>query len=102
MVKLVYTYALGAYAARRAGSSPVAGTITPFGVYFLAKYDIIVVHDKNPPFIGGFSLLVGYFLLTNTAVPAVVRPPSNTARGIKSSGPVDGILLVAVAGVVAV
>ena len=26
MVKLVYTYALGAYAARRAGSSPVAGT----------------------------------------------------------------------------
>ncbi len=27
MVKLVYTYALGAYAARRAGSSPVAGTI---------------------------------------------------------------------------
>ncbi len=27
MVKLVYTYALGAYAARRAGSSPVPGTI---------------------------------------------------------------------------
>ena len=26
VVKLVYTYALGAYAARRAGSSPVAGT----------------------------------------------------------------------------
>lgn len=26
MVKLVYTYALGAYAARRAGSSPVPGT----------------------------------------------------------------------------
>ena len=26
MVKLVYTYALGAYAARCAGSSPVAGT----------------------------------------------------------------------------
>ncbi len=26
MVKLVYTYALGAYAARRAGSSPVSGT----------------------------------------------------------------------------
>ena len=43
VVKLVYTYALGAYAARRAGSSPVAGTTTPFGVYFLAKYDIIVV-----------------------------------------------------------
>ena len=28
MVKLVYTYALGAYAERRAGSSPVAGTIS--------------------------------------------------------------------------
>ena len=26
MVKLVYTYALGAYASRRAGSSPVSGT----------------------------------------------------------------------------
>lgn len=26
VVKLVYTYALGAYVARRAGSSPVSGT----------------------------------------------------------------------------
>ncbi len=30
VVKLVYTYALGAYAARRAGSSPVAGTTAEF------------------------------------------------------------------------
>ena len=29
MVKLVYTYALGAYAAMRAGSSPVSGTTAP-------------------------------------------------------------------------
>ena len=37
VVKLVYTYALGAYAARRAGSSPVSGTIkiTPFrGIFY--------------------------------------------------------------------
>lgn len=37
VVKLVYTYALGAYAARCAGSSPVSGTrgrIVPSGAVF--------------------------------------------------------------------
>lgn len=39
MVKLVYTYALGAYAARRAGSSPVPGTTTlaPLWCLFYAQ-----------------------------------------------------------------
>ena len=36
MVKLVYTYALGAYALRRAGSSPVSRTKKKF--LFLADY----------------------------------------------------------------
>ena len=40
MVKLVYTYALGAYVARRAGSSPVPGT-----TMFIASSEAFLVGD---------------------------------------------------------
>ncbi len=47
VVKLVYTYALGAYAARRAGSSPVAGTRV-FSNLMLRKYSVFVdTMEKN-------------------------------------------------------
>ena len=65
MVKLVYTYALGAYVARRAGSSPVPGT-----TMFIASSEAFLVGDlalreqvlfrapkepsKNPKFILDF------------------------------------------------
>ena len=50
MVKLVYTYALGAYTARCAGSSPVPGTIdkTPkYGVIFILRISFLVYNDKQ-------------------------------------------------------
>lgn len=48
MVKLVYTYALGAYAARCAGSSPVPGTTgvdrgdAAYGVFLFATQSCMI------------------------------------------------------------
>ena len=52
MVELVDTYALGAYAARCAGSNPVPGTKQPTSV-----------KRKNSPKFGTFLFLIDFFII---------------------------------------
>ena len=85
MVKLVYTYALGAYASRRAGSSPVSGTNQ--AVYrkaaamavFIALIAILCRKDCE--------LLWDIDILHNTAIIEVYSDTGNSNGEIPKKNP---------------